>query len=593
MLQIKRGTDDGLIENLRESSKKNRTCIGREETLDLSILGDLHRDSTLEEQIESDSGQSIWSELSEQVTSEFSTNVVCLALCAGHDVLFACSGIAVHCQVHFARFLTSASLVRAFNDLKREGHDGLKIQVQRKGYVARGSLGDYNFDQGIALVSIKLFTLGVNPVKLYHQLGFLPCSKVVSVACATTGKLTVTSGILTDDTSGSENGKELMFSTCKISKDWEGGALFDYDGNFVGMNLSSVEERTSFLPTSIIIKHLEQFVPNMEVKVVRPVTLRRYEEIQPRPYMHYPRDIYGDLDSLGYPKQSTTTISEGLILVNTFEETFGEVYDSGKGVWSRLRKTISNHFHQVVVSLASFIGETRIFACTGLFIDWNGCTTILTSASLIRDPNDGNKIAENLKIEVNIPNEGCKKGILQHCNLHYNVALVDVEKFRPLCSSKILEEKWDPRILEDPNVVAVGRCFKSGVLMATHGKRTDWSGMLDCRDLRYSSCTITKAGIGGPLFDFRGRFVGMNFYDKKIGTPFVFKDHICRLLAQFEGKSTVDEVGSVDKPIRWPVPKPCWRHPDDELDDLRPPGHGEKSDRFGFTYVRGVRVDYH
>uniref|UniRef100_A0A453L902 Uncharacterized protein n=2 Tax=Aegilops tauschii subsp. strangulata TaxID=200361 RepID=A0A453L902_AEGTS len=266
MLQIKRGTDDGLMENLRESSKKNRTCIGREETLDLSISGDLHRDSTLEEQIESDSGQSIWSELSEQVTSEFSTNVVCLALCPGHDVLFACSGIAVHCQVHFARFLTSASLVRAFNDLKREGHDGLKIQVQRKGYVARGSLGDYNFDQGIALVSIKLFTLGVNPVKLYHQLEFLPCSKVVSVACATTGKLMVTSGILTDDTSGSENGKELMFSTCKISKDWEGGALFDYDGNFVGMNLSSVEERTSFLPTSIIIKHLEQFVPNMEVK---------------------------------------------------------------------------------------------------------------------------------------------------------------------------------------------------------------------------------------------------------------------------------------------------------------------------------------
>uniref|UniRef100_A0A453L8X9 Uncharacterized protein n=2 Tax=Aegilops tauschii TaxID=37682 RepID=A0A453L8X9_AEGTS len=138
--------------------------------------------------------------------------------------------------------------------------------------------------------------------------------------------------------------------------------------------------------------------------------------------------------------------------------------------------------------------------------------------------------------------------------------------------------------------------------MATHGKRTDWSGMLDCRDLRYSSCTITKAGIGGPLFDFKGRFVGMNFYDKKIGTPFVFKDHICRLLAQFEGKSTVDEVGSDDKPIRyafnlrislifciktadnitmpgklpndgnrWPVPKPCWRHPHDELDDLRPP----------------------
>lgn len=36
--------------------------------------------------------------------------------------------------------------------------------------------------------------------------------------------------------------------------------------------------------------------------------------------------------------------------------------------------------------------------CTGLFIDWNGCTPILTSASLVRDPKDGNKIAEKLKV---------------------------------------------------------------------------------------------------------------------------------------------------------------------------------------------------
>ena len=43
-------------------------------------------------------------------------------------------------------------------------------------------------------------------------------------------------------------------------------------------------------------------------------------------------------------------------------------------------------------------GETRLFACTGLFIEWNGCITILTSASLVRDPDDGNKIDENLKV---------------------------------------------------------------------------------------------------------------------------------------------------------------------------------------------------
>jgi hypothetical protein len=45
-----------------------------------------------------------------------------------------------------------------------------------------------------------------------------------------------------------------------------------------------------------------------------------------------------------------------------------------------------------------YAGETRFFACTGLFIEWNGCTIILTSASLVRDPNDENKIAEKLKV---------------------------------------------------------------------------------------------------------------------------------------------------------------------------------------------------
>jgi hypothetical protein len=45
-----------------------------------------------------------------------------------------------------------------------------------------------------------------------------------------------------------------------------------------------------------------------------------------------------------------------------------------------------------------YAGERRFFACSGLVIEWNGCTIILTSASLVRDPNDENKIAEKLKV---------------------------------------------------------------------------------------------------------------------------------------------------------------------------------------------------
>ena len=81
---------------------------------------------------------------------------------------------------------------------------------------------------------------------------------------------------------------------------------------------------------------------------------------------------------------------------------------------------------------------------------------------------------------------------MEHSSLYHNVALVGVKNFRPVRSFKILEDRWNYRNLEDPNVVAVGRCFDTGVLMATCGSGTDWSGLLDYRDLRYSSCKITK-----------------------------------------------------------------------------------------------------
>jgi hypothetical protein len=79
-------------------------------------------------------------------------------------------------------------------------------------------LGSYLSDKGIAVVNIVFVTLGVHPVDLYHQVEFLPCSNVVAVARADSGTLMATTGILTGDSSGSEDGKQLMFSTCKISK---------------------------------------------------------------------------------------------------------------------------------------------------------------------------------------------------------------------------------------------------------------------------------------------------------------------------------------------------------------------------------------
>nr|CAB3475546.1 unnamed protein product [Digitaria exilis] len=45
---------------------------------------------------------------------------------------------------------------------------------------------------------------------------------------------------------------------------------------------------------------------------------------------------------------------------------------------------------------------------------------------------------------------------------------------------------------------------------------------------------IQKAGIGGPLVDLSGKFMGMNFYEKNVGTPFLWCTEILSVLASFK-----------------------------------------------------------
>lgn len=46
-----------------------------------------------------------------------------------------------------------------------------------------------------------------------------------------------------------------------------------------------------------------------------------------------------------------------MVLVNSFEDTFGDAYDSGKGFWGIIKETISKDLSQSVVSLASYNGD--------------------------------------------------------------------------------------------------------------------------------------------------------------------------------------------------------------------------------------------
>lgn len=49
---------------------------------------------------------------------------------------------------------------------------------------------------------------------------------------------------------------------------------------------------------------------------------------------------------------------DGMILVNTFEEPFGDV--CGKGVWNELSETASAFIQRNIVALASFSGDSTV-----------------------------------------------------------------------------------------------------------------------------------------------------------------------------------------------------------------------------------------
>lgn len=145
--------------------------------------------------------------------------------------------------------------------------------------------------------------------------------------------------------------------------------------------------------------------------------------------------------------------------------------------------------------------------------------------------------------------------------------------------------------------------------MATIGNLVSWTGTLDCDFLARSTCKISKVGIGGPLVNLDGDVIGMNFYDQRIGTPFLFWEDICEILASFETKSKFGEVGNDSDPSgspfwkmntdrntklnRWPVPMPRWCHLEDRDKDKSDDelGFEPKSGRKRrYSYIRGRKV---
>lgn len=88
-----------------------------------------------------------------------------------------------------------------------------------------------------------------------------------------------------------------------------------------------------------------------------------------------------------------------------------------------------------------------------------------------------------------LPNKQVAEGTLQHYNFSYNIAVVSVMGFRCLRTAEVHNQT---QIEPHMEVVAVGRIFESGKLMATSGIVLDKEGNLDCKELMISTCKVTK-----------------------------------------------------------------------------------------------------
>ncbi|KAI4970257.1 hypothetical protein ZWY2020_001171, partial [Hordeum vulgare] len=68
-------------------------------------------------------------------------------------------------------------------------------------------------------------------------------------------------------------------------------------------------------------------------------------------------------------------------------------------------------------------------------------------------------------------------------------------------------------------------------------------------------------GIEGPLINFGGNLVGLNFYDGREEIPFLPRSKVVDVLKKRKkGLNQPDEIQVRWKENRWPAPAPYWYH---------------------------------
>ncbi|KAF7062277.1 hypothetical protein CFC21_068900 [Triticum aestivum] len=402
------------------------------------------------------------SELTKQIESELSESVVSLASFVGSTVLFECTGIFIeNLCTDATSILTSANIVGS-SDSEITDNSTIKVRLPSNRVVI-GLLHHCDFKYNLAVVNIRR-ACGFQEAHLSrsHGMQFEPNSKLVAVGCCfDSGMLKCTNGTVIGN--ASDGVYELMLSTYEMNMAWIGCPLIDFDGNFVGMNLQS-GQKTMFTPVNKILECLGY------------LTTVRVESSQV---------VAGIKEAITTKAQNAGMLKDGMHEINSFEEEFVD------NIWSTLSEDVANTMAGCVVSLASFNGKAKCFACTGLIIDCNP-VRILTSASLVKISGDENKIDDNLQIEVYLNNTEQVTGTLRHYDLCYNVAVVEI---MGSCGSTAVGLRRHISFTPNMEVLAVGRLIEHRKLMASRGVLIDRKGKLACERPELEGLLLMLEGI--------------------------------------------------------------------------------------------------
>ncbi|TVU22458.1 hypothetical protein EJB05_32155 [Eragrostis curvula] len=187
-----------------------------------------------------------------------------------------------------------------------------------------------------------------------------------------------------------------------------------------------------------------------------------------------------------------------------------------------------------VVALQSKVGETDHFFCSGTVVESDMKThTIVTVANLVKSP-DTYEVADDLKINVYLHNNETCEGKLVYHDFYHNICLVQIQS--PV---HLLEKGFSSNIdaihfgkSRSRDVVTLGRDKEIHMLVVSTGKIIPKHSKLDCEELVVSTCRISKAEVGGPLMNFDGDLIGLNYYHTN-ETPFIPSFIVLKFLQQY------------------------------------------------------------